>query len=67
MTDTLPVKDMPDMLRTACLERGHEPTDEMNFADALAEWAAWEIGDAAWADMMLQAQEDFKTDLRNTP
>ena len=57
----LPVKDMPDMLHEACIERGYDPTHEMTFAEALHEWTAWEIGDGAWADMMIQAQSDFMT------
>ena len=61
----LPVKDMPAPLREACAERGYDPTHEMTFAEALHEWAAWEIGDGAWADTMLQLQADFATDLKN--
>ena len=63
--ERLPVKDMPDELREACKERGYDATHEMTFSEALAEWAAFEIGDAAWASQMLQLQEDFATDLRN--
>lgn len=63
--ERLPVKDMPDGLREACLERDYDPTHEMTFAEALAEWAAYEIGDASWAEQMLRMQSDFATDLRN--
>ena len=63
--ERLPVKDMPNELREACKERGYDATHGMTFAEALAEWAAYEIGDASWAFQMLQLQEDFATDLRN--
>lgn len=65
MTGCLPVKDMPSELREAAIERGYDPTHEMTFSEALAEWAAWEIGDSAWAATMLDLQDQFATDLKN--
>lgn len=65
MQTRLQVKDMPDALCEAALERGFDPTHEMTFAEALAEWSAWEIGDSAWAETMLDLQDQFATDLRN--
>ena len=60
----LPVKDMPDELAESCRERGIDPTQEMTFALALREWAAFYIGEESWADDMLRLQVEFENDLR---
>lgn len=64
MSNRLPVKDMPEELMHACRDRGYDKTHEMTFAEALREWAAFNIGDASWADDMLNLQSEFVTDLR---
>ncbi len=52
-TKTLKVRDMPPMLKDACLERGHSLDREFSPQDAVAEWAAWELGDGTWAYDMI--------------
>ena len=56
----LKVQDMPYSLREALLKRGHKDDEKITPRDAVGEWSAWHLGDAHWANKIIDLYENSK-------
>jgi hypothetical protein len=60
----LAVRDMPDMIAEACIERGYSDDDKLTPTEALSAWSAWEIGDGWWAETIIHHFQEMTSKAR---